>query len=232
MEKKKGLPASATPKALQAGISTLVGVIIIVVAIIILFGGVFAYQYFVEKSQIPMTNVQPNPKSQNSNTETAGPAPSNIEGWKTYKNIIYGYELMYPNSWSTLVDSHADVFISPNLSDMLECIKGGCAPGFAHLEIKVTSVSPDISFTQAVKNEFYSSRDKSISFEQENEKIGGIDGLKLTTTCDGPGCGFPQWFVLKNSRLYSFTSALWGLDQNSEKNIDKIISTFKFTQVK
>ena len=57
MKKEKGLPA-------QAGISTLTGIIIIVVAAVILFGGVFAYQYFL-KSQTLITNVQ------NSNSRNA-----------------------------------------------------------------------------------------------------------------------------------------------------------------
>ncbi len=48
----------------QKGVSTLVGIIITVVAAVILFGGVFAYQYFA-KSQTQTSNVQPKILSNN-----------------------------------------------------------------------------------------------------------------------------------------------------------------------
>jgi len=41
-------------------ISTLAGIIIIIVVAVVLFGGVFVYQYFVSLKQIQNSNVQPN----------------------------------------------------------------------------------------------------------------------------------------------------------------------------
>lgn len=59
-------------------VSTLTGIIIIIVAAVILFGGVFAYQYFF---QLPNPNDQPNPNSQ------------------IYKNEKYGFQITLPESW-------------------------------------------------------------------------------------------------------------------------------------
>jgi len=56
-------------------ISTLTGIIIIIVAIAILFGGVFAYQYFLAKK-----------------------LTDQIAGWKTYTNSQYGFEIKYPSN--------------------------------------------------------------------------------------------------------------------------------------
>ena len=70
----------------QKGISTIMGIIIIVAVAVILFGGVFAYQYFVTKSQTP-------------NIETTGPALSEVKGWKTYTNTQYGFSIQYPTDW-------------------------------------------------------------------------------------------------------------------------------------
>ena len=62
-------------------ISTKSGIIIIVAVAVILFGGVFSYQYFA-------VNTNNQSKLQN---QTAG--------WKTYKNNEYGFEVTFPDSW-------------------------------------------------------------------------------------------------------------------------------------
>jgi hypothetical protein len=61
----------------QKGILTLAGIAIIVVAAVVLFGGVFAWQYFTK----PQINL---------NTQTAN--------WETYTNNEYGFEFNYPGS--------------------------------------------------------------------------------------------------------------------------------------
>lgn len=55
---------------MQKGISTLTGIIILVIVALVLFGGVLAYQYYAAKSQIQNPNVQSNPNV--SNTQTLG----------------------------------------------------------------------------------------------------------------------------------------------------------------
>jgi len=66
----------------QKGVSTLVGIIIIVVVAVVLFGGVFAYQYFTAQTQPVVQNQQVQ------NNQTAG--------WKTYTNTQYGFDVKYP----------------------------------------------------------------------------------------------------------------------------------------
>jgi len=56
------------------------GIIILIVAIAILFGGVFAWRYFL---------VKPIPTPQMPTNQTAG--------WKTYTNTDYGFEIKYPS---------------------------------------------------------------------------------------------------------------------------------------
>jgi len=90
MIKEKGLPA-------QAGISTLVGIVIILLVAGVLFGGVFAYQYFAKSPALL--------EAQSQQIQTQNPQADNMEpvnqtaGWQTYTNTEYGYELQYPNGW-------------------------------------------------------------------------------------------------------------------------------------
>ncbi len=63
---------------------------VIIVTIIIVSCGFFAYQYFI-KPQTPITLPEQTGNVQNSNTQTAD--------WKTYKNNKYGFEIKYPNNW-------------------------------------------------------------------------------------------------------------------------------------
>jgi hypothetical protein len=64
----------------QKGISSLFGIIIIVAVAVIVFGGVFAYQYFSTKSQ-PAVQTQQNPTA----------------GWETYK--LDFLEIKYPSGF-------------------------------------------------------------------------------------------------------------------------------------
>jgi len=65
-------------------ISTLLGIIIIVVVAFVLFCGVFAYQYFTKSHQ---TQVQP-------------------AGWKTYINDKQNYQISYPAGTTIIGDSN------------------------------------------------------------------------------------------------------------------------------
>jgi len=93
MQKQKGLHT-------QAGISTLVGVTIIVAVAVVLFGGVFAYQYFA-KSQTPITlpsqtcNDQQNPNVQ-TQQQTENQVSQNskiINGFTSFDQILTSEQL-------------------------------------------------------------------------------------------------------------------------------------------
>ncbi len=68
-------------------VSTATGIIIIVTAAIVLFGGAFGYQWYAN-SKLQTTNYN---QTQNSNTKTAD--------WKTYTNDKYGFEIQYPPNY-------------------------------------------------------------------------------------------------------------------------------------
>lgn len=87
---KRIFPPQRDP--VKGGTTLLIGVIIIIAVAVVLFGGVFAYQYFATK-----------------NSPIAGPALSGVEGWKTYTNAQYNFEFRYPSDILTMVNySHVD----------------------------------------------------------------------------------------------------------------------------
>ncbi|MCX6718687.1 MAG: hypothetical protein NTY81_03770 [Candidatus Staskawiczbacteria bacterium] len=85
----------------QKGISTLVGIIIIIAIAIILFGGVFAWQYFATFA----TKAQQNSKFFGSSQKT-NQIQTQTAGWKTYTNSQYGFSIKYPaDKWSLFVET-------------------------------------------------------------------------------------------------------------------------------
>jgi hypothetical protein len=116
----------------QKEISTSIGIIIIALATVILFGGVFAYQYLAVKESQRV--VKPD-------NQTTGFPMKIIEtsDWQTYTNTKYGYEIKYPTGWITDVNlasynnfGEGDVaFCPPELQDPsavngLTGVKPGC----------------------------------------------------------------------------------------------------------
>ncbi len=86
----------------QRGISTLAGIITIIVVAIVLFGSVFAYSYFSTKpqqnSEFFASRQKTTQTPTQSQTQTPGsPAKASAtEGWKIFTDSSMGFEFKYP----------------------------------------------------------------------------------------------------------------------------------------
>ena len=142
--------------------------------------------------------------------------------WKTYANTQYGFETKYPSSWYIYNQNPADIFIQPD-KEIPGDIPGPHASAF---EIKITAISQNSSLIDAFMNDFRKNGSSNLidSSRQESLKIDNVEALKITTTCEGLGCGAPEWYVIKNNYLYIFYSNL-----GYNEIFDQILSTFKFT---
>jgi len=190
---------------LQKRISTLVGIIIIVTVAIVAFVGVSAYQYF-SKSQIPMTNVQPNPNSQNSNTETAG--------WKTYANTEYGFEIKYPPD--SKIDDYSQDRWNNSKGLNVDLDIGVVDP--ERLDIKVSKVGTEPCLPDAgsmVKSE------KEIDIDGVRAKEWRSAGFSFD------GGNFDYTGICFEKGNYSY-SIIGNNQANNQNYVEIMASTFKF----
>ena len=197
-------------KSLNKGISTSLGILIILIAAI-LAGGIVIYKY----QRIPEGEVKlPEIKVPEEETkdETAN--------WKTYSNEKYGYEVKYPPHYEikesdqgkslnigTPVMPYYSISITENISS-LEELKASWQNSVDELlarfptppAVEVTWKDTVISGKKAIE----------MSYEQF---IGGYTGITRSTS------------VIKDSTAYRI-----GLENGSEEEYYKILSTFRFIE--
>ncbi len=202
---------------------TIVKIVLTVASIVSIGTALGATVYFSVLKNNPPVAVQPTPTTTPILTPTISLTPvptvtptTDTSDWKTYRNEQFGYEIKYPENWYLYDVDSSDIFVQPD-KETPDNIPG---PHASALEIKVKSVKVNYDPIQEVKPDF----DKAgISFTKEPIIIGGVQGLKVVSVCEGAGCGAPQWLVIKNGTLYHFDSNL-----GYSKIFERILSTFRF----
>ncbi|MEK7658248.1 MAG: hypothetical protein AAB352_00060 [Patescibacteria group bacterium] len=240
---------------LNKKVSTLVGIIIIVAVAVILFSGVFGYQYYLTK-----TNAQPfvasapqgEPAGSNSNTETAGPALSEVEGWKTYNNNDLGFQFSYPKSWY-IIEPNGNANTNPTVWFKMG-VYTGCAGDVpcGNFNIDITDVSalegqkfPTVNLISSGQKDFIVA-DMSAKLQniiQQKRKVnvfGNGDGYEtIVKFCYGDGCKAtigPMSIVdvLVFGKIYhiEYTEGVKnGINEWQFYNeFNQVLSTFKFTK--
>lgn len=210
----------------QKGISTLIGIIIIAVVAVVLFGAVFAYQYFVAKSKTPISNVQSNSNTQTTNTETVG--------WKTYVNSEYGFEITYPVAGDVAERKNKDgsktIVMNLNPSD---------SPTQRSIEINVTKTNSDYACI-----EFMNSLVENV-YPDDTVNINGFDFLKTNLNNPNigsknniyPGAYVDDYCMVRGEKVYWIDTFMripnnykYSGNVESDVDINYAISTFKFTK--
>ena len=185
-------------------------VIITILALIILAGvlGFFAYQ---QNPQMLSWVTQP---------KSADQAPSEVEGWQTYRNEEYGFELNYPADWK----------IESDTMDSIQDYHSGLATGAAHFAVYPPTSYGSSGFVKKLEitiekyDEDQSSEYVSSFLE---EAFGDYLWLSGKMPEDSPGNGAPI-FVLNRGDL-TFGVAAYHLS-DYESAYRQILATFKFTK--
>ncbi len=194
--------------------STLVGIIIIIVVAVVIFGGVFAYQYFATKTQSVASTQQSN--------QTAG--------WKIYTDKEYGFEIKYLSNLSANVDKENGYSVAFRSGTIYQDNITG------RLLIKIASIDEFKGFSNCNLPSLFS---EQIGYNCENsctctncgtpplcdkiEKIGDYKAVRFEEL----GGGFH--YLLQNKNNY-FEISYFGGTSLSQEAINQMLSTFKFTK--
>ena len=210
---KKTLPASATPKALQAGIPPFIGIAIIIVVAAILFGGVFAYQYFAGESGQNSEFFGSSQKTNQTQTQTAG--------WKTYTNTQYGFSIKYPTNGSFT----ADDAIGNNGQGILFTIPSGKMEvrAMKNTDAYISGTNTPICYNTAVGSDPWQKTLNGINFTVFN----------YGKYVDGSGTRYCVW---QNGIVYILIPQIKSIagiqtpDVNKDVVFNQMLSTFTITK--
>jgi len=199
-------------------IPTWVGFLIIVLFTVIVFGGVFVWQYFFVKlpAVVEVTKVQ-----------------SKTAGWKTYTNSQYGFEFKYPESFGSFTDyKYAAGLGSHNiLTGLSSNVSDGSRFFLSVMTMDEFSFSNTGGIVITYKNNRCDSSEPKYLKKNDSFIFRGSEGCYILE--GDAGGGFIGYVIPDNvnNRIIEIVNN-FSFSGNSEsiarQNIEQILSTFKF----
>lgn len=187
----------------QRGISTLIGITIIIVVLILVIGGFFAYKKW-GVPKIFNNKSTTNNEQQTTQDETAG--------WKIYKNAEYGFEIKYPG------DTQCGQFIDNGNGDL----------NFGRIEIAVLD-SGELNLSDFVDKYLSLNSEKFNTIDSKTPtKIDAGNAITVNYRSGGTNRFGEATFLKNNTNVYGigFTAGSFNCDE--PQIFSKMLSTFKF----
>lgn len=200
----------------------------VVILVLIIVGGTTAYflnKNSISKTQTPVTQtvVKPTPAS---NAAPADPTAN----WKTYTNDEHGFTFKYPRDWEYQIQKNAFSVLRDGLSEV-EINFGK----YEDIDVTRKKIDPIIGPAWVVLNIItypseVSSDLKSYAYNLNADektrwseiKINGIPAQKVEhMLCQSGNCG--DVLIVKGNIILDF------FVQNGDRDLNTILSTFKFT---
>lgn len=220
---------------MQKRVSTLTGIIIIVVAIVVLFGGVFAYQYFVLLKQLKAISSTPPGLSKqqilNKPFPLAGEPTDQTAGWQTYTNTQYGFEIKYPSTAKIEETGEYDIESFTVIDETKKLDPNNNLSFLSPRQFEVSIHPPSLSESQYNFELSNGVVPGSIS----NIKVDGKDAVMLKDVWNYEENSYYGYNILIKYNSMLYTLNYW-MDDQKLNNIgnyaisQQILSTFKFTK--
>ena len=198
------------------------GLIIFAIALF----AVAAWVYFApQKAVLPRQNAQISQTENIQKSDVAAQpqakAVDETADWQTYRNEECNFEFKYPIGWIIVGDDACDIHLSNK--EFANSDSNKCQEGFIGMEIQI--------YPKKVNEKLQCGEERS-SGKKENITIGQNQGYKIEhggwdANCDGAG----YCLAISNpTYVWVFTGS--NVSQNQSAVFEKIISTFKFVEVK
>jgi len=182
-------------------------ILMVLVLVVIVAGGILAWQYFKPEVKITQPEIKITQKAATSAKKEIKESEEKLKDetadWKIYRNEEYGFEIKYPENYKVNKDSRSIIITFPSQT-----------------EIEIKKKITNKSLTEWVA---------SGHLQWQQISINNIEGIKAKIKKNGYGRLKDAVMLAGDKAIFSITLlSEKSITENERKTFDQIVSTFRF----